>query len=442
MQNAKRNRSAIDMERKIFIVPLNYTHEHDLHIQANYIRTYACIWICGFVSLWICEYVNLSVRGISQRQRNHLSNDWLTNEERKKTNQWINRSIGRSIDQLINRKLEISFIRLTSSPMASQYLWGNSSTSGDGSHLWHLSTRCAVVTSFYQSTHHIRSVPSTSTVTFFPRRNCLIVNPFMFENPIMQFKILVWFIITNLIAVTLIAKPVSQSPDSLSLNTDLIQVPVDDNSQELMFSPNADPQAAPNTDFLKLSSSDPQAGEVDTALFNDDLLTLGNTSDDLFANSCDDNILRRRGNEPSSCQAPNNQKMNPDLDLLQRLGQGDNLWGLLDIPPGSQPGSETLEENAEKEKLLPPFDVACDAVFPIRLCCYGRAIEAIGPKSVPWLSSTVLFSSVARCFRCMYLAPFLLLFSGGLYELFFSFLLGAISIISISTLFKQNRFLR
>ena len=218
----------------------------------------------------------------------------------------------------------------------------------------------------------------------------------------MQANVLVWFVITNFIAITLIAKALPQSPDSLSLNADLFQVPVDDNSQELIFSSNADPQVTLNSNPLEVSSSDPQAGAVNTAGFNNDFLTLGGTtSDDLFANSCDDNNLWTR-NEPSSCAVPNNQEMNFDFDLLQRLGRGDIL-DELETPPGSQEGSER-EDDAETQKLLPPYDIACDPEFPFRLCCKGRAITVVGPGMIQ--NARIFYSSVERCFRCMYICSF------------------------------------
>lgn len=230
----------------------------------------------------------------------------------------------------------------------------------------------------------------------------------------MQSNVLIWFVITNFVALTLIAKAFPQSPDSLSLNANLFQVPVDDNSQELIFSSsNADPQAALNTNSLEVSSSDPQAGAVNTAVFNDDdddFLTLGGgTSDDLFANSCnDDNNLWTR-NEPSSCKVPNNQEMNPDFDLLQRLGKGDSLYQLLDTPPGSQEGSESLEDDAEKQRLLPPYDVGCDPEFPYRLCCSGGAIADDGPGRILREYGKLLYTRVTWCVRSMYIFA---LFSG------------------------------
>lgn len=221
----------------------------------------------------------------------------------------------------------------------------------------------------------------------------------------MQFNCLVWLFIPNFIAVNVTAKAVPQSLDSLSLNADPLQVPADDDPEEVMFSSSADPQAALNTDLLEVSSSDPQGGAMDTPVLNDDFLALGGTSDDIFANSCDNNLLRIR-NEPSSCGVSKNDNLTPNLDLFQRLGQGDDLWKLLDTPPGSQEGSDSLEDDAEKQRLLPPFDVLCDPEFPFRLCCYGRAIPAHGPNAVLLRYHSLLLDSVQRCFRCMYFALF------------------------------------
>lgn len=242
----------------------------------------------------------------------------------------------------------------------------------------------------------------------------------------MHFKDLVWSITTNFVAIILIAKAVPQSPDSLSLNADLYQVPVDDNPQELIFSSNVDPQAALNTDLWGVSSSGPQAGAMDTAVFNDDdFLALGGTSDDLlFANSCDGNILRR-GNEPSSCGATNDQKTNSDLDFLRRLGQGDALWKLLETLPGSQEDPEPIKDDGEKERLLPPFDVYCDPEFPVRLCCFGPAVEGVDFSSSARLYSIVLYSSVEFCIRCKYFALFL--WEHRVYELFRAFGVFSIS---------------
>lgn len=217
----------------------------------------------------------------------------------------------------------------------------------------------------------------------------------------MQSNVLVCFIITNLVAITPIAKAVPKSPDSLPLSVNLFQVPVDDSSQELIFSSNGNPEAAPNSDPLQMSSLDPQASAMNNAAFDDDFLTLGTTSDDLFASSCDNKILRR-GNKPSSCDASNNQAPSPDVDLLQRLGQGDLLLKLLATPPGSQEGSELLEDEDQTQKLPGPYDIGCDPNFPFRLCCNGPPTEDNRPTRFSW--GVPPFIIVQSCFRCVYFA--------------------------------------
>lgn len=211
----------------------------------------------------------------------------------------------------------------------------------------------------------------------------------------MQSNALVWFIITNIIAVTPIAKAAVLSPDSLSLNADLFQVSSDDNSQEPLFSSNNNLETALNPDSWQMSS-----GAADTTIFdnNDDdfLLTLETSStENLFASSCSNNILRRR-NDPSSCETTDGSspKLSPDLDLLQKFGQGDLLYKLLDTPPGSsQQGSELLEEEEDDkpQKLLDPYDPGCDPDFPKRLCCDGPPLDA-NPAGI--LAGSIELSSI------------------------------------------------
>ena len=224
---------------------------------------------------------------------------------------------------------------------------------------------------------------------------------------ILQSNVLVCFIVTNFIAVTPTAKAAPSSPDSLSLNTDLFQMPVGDSSQELIFSSNGNPEAALYTDPLQVSSLDPQADAVDTSVFDDDdFLTLEATSDDLFASACRNKILRR-GNDPSSCEPTDNQAPNPDVDLLQRLGQGDLLLKLLATPPGSQDGSELLENDDRRQTLPEPYDIGCRPGFPFRLCCNGPPMEAGSMFSAVFPAFTELFDGLYSCYRCMYFLLFL-----------------------------------
>lgn len=156
-----------------------------------------------------------------------------------------------------------------------------------------------------------------------------------------------------------------------------------------------------------MSNSDLQAVELNIFLFDDDFLAFGDSSNDLFANSCNDNTLRIR-DALSACKNVSLDDIDSslnNLDLFQKLGQGELFKNFLTKITGSQEGSEPLENDVEKQTLPAPSDIDCDPVFPFRLCCNGRLYPAVYPS--------LSYEKVNTCYRCKYSALFSWVFSSS-----------------------------
>lgn len=215
----------------------------------------------------------------------------------------------------------------------------------------------------------------------------------------MRFSVLVWFIFYIAALNKMRAKALPQP--LLDSDSDLFQETADDDPTLVSFS-------------STITDPVPQAALLNTPEFplpllssDDSLLTAGLPSSDFdffVANSCSGDesaLFNKHKRDGGQCDITdtNSHDLN-NIDLLQKLGQEDNLWKLIDptSPPREEP--ELLENENEKMTLPGPYDVGCDPEFPFRLCCDGPYDVGEVPYSVPF--SLRRYESMRRCTRSMY----------------------------------------
>ena len=247
----------------------------------------------------------------------------------------------------------------------------------------------------------------------------------------MQFSVLVRFITFIAALNHMTAKALPQLP--LDSDSDLFQeVAYDDPTLVFSSSTVTDPDSqagsldAPEFPLPLLPSDDFRLTEALPLSNSDSMINLDSPTTNLLAgaasdnnniifvgNSCDDdsalfNKIKRDGGH---CDATDTNSHDLNIDLLQKLGQGDSLWKLMN--PASPPREEPeLLENENKKMTLPgPYDIRCNPDYPFRLCCDGPYDLATESFLAPL--DLLEYASMKHCTRSTFFFFFLFFFGCG-----------------------------